>query len=469
MRPKTIISVWIQSWLLFSALIFHPVATMGAEKLDEDQAAIARGKYILEHGSFLSPAWKGETWDKLKSVSKPIPTEAFRNETQAISFNKTPELRTQTRFGLHPAPFPNNDLPMGLRPAWTRDGRMKGLQIDCLLCHGGSIGGKSYVGLGNTTLDMVSFLNAMTRAEGRALPILTFNLNSTRGTVNAGQLAIVLFGLRNPDLTFRTIPINLGANLPEQDVPAWWNLSRKSTIYLDGRTPGESSRSIMQFYLPELTEDQFSAYEPAFKDLLAYLTSIKPPKYPFAIDSAKATKGKSIFEKTCSKCHGTYGENSSYPDQVVDLAMIGTDPARAKGLSDKSIDYYNSTWFGQVHKVDKSVPIGYQAPPLDGVWATAPYLHNGSVPTLYDLLKSDQRPARFIRHTTTDFENYDQQKVGWKVKRLTPSDQPKYQDSFQTRSVYDSSRFGLGNQGHTFGDKLTDDQRDNIVEYLKSL
>ena len=225
----------------------------------------------------------------------------------------------------------------------------------------------------------------------------------------------------------------------------------------------------MQFYLPELTEDQFSAYEPAFKYLLAYLRSIKPPKYPFAIDSAKATKGKSIFEKTCSKCHGTYGENLSYPDQVVDLAIIGTDPARAKGLSDKSIDYYNSTWFGQVHKVDKTVPIGYQAPPLDGVWATAPYLHNGSVPTLYDLLKSDQRPARFIRQATTDFENYDQQKVGWKVKRLPPSDQPKYQDSFQTRSVFDSSRFGLGNQGHTFGDKLSDDQRDNVVEYLKSL
>jgi hypothetical protein len=109
---------------------------------------------------------------------------------------------------------------------------------------------------------------------------------------------------------------------------------------------------------------------------------------------------------------------SSYPDQVIDLSVIGTDPARAKGVSDKSIDHYNATWFGKIHAVDKTVPLGYQAPPLDGVWATAPYLHNGSVPTVYDLLNSGGRPARFLRHATTGVENFDPLHLGWKVRRL---------------------------------------------------
>ena len=70
--------------------------------------------------------------------------------------------------------------------------------------------------------------------------------------------------------------------------------------------------------------------------------------------------------------------------------------------------------------------IGYQAPPLDGIWATAPYLHNGSVPTLYHLLKSSDRPARFRRPPSTDFEHYDQVKVGWKFEPVT--DAPRTHD-----------------------------------------
>ena len=253
--------------------------------LAEDNASAERGRYVLQNGSFLLPAWGPKTWDLVTKSSKPLPAPYQQAD-------QTSAQQAMTRFGLHPAPFDNNNLPMGLRPAWSRDGRTQGLQIDCLLCHGGSIGGKSYVGLGNSTLDMVTFLNAMTRADGKRPPLLTFNLNSERGTVNAGQLAIVLFSLRNADLSMRPVPLALGANLPEQDVPAWWNVAKKSTIYLDGRTPGESARSLMQFYLGELSEDQFAAYEPAFKDILAYIRSLKPPKYPFQIDQAKADAGE---------------------------------------------------------------------------------------------------------------------------------------------------------------------------------
>ncbi|MFM1801251.1 MAG: hypothetical protein RJA81_603, partial [Planctomycetota bacterium] len=285
----------------------------------------------------------------------------------------------------------------------------------------------------------------------------------------AGQLAIVLFSLRNTDLSLRTIPMPLDANVPEQDVPPWWHLKRKSTIYIDGRTPGDSARSLMQFYLGELSEAQFAELEPNFKDLMSYIYTIEPPKYPFRIDSDLAAKGRSVFEKNCSECHGTYGESVNYPDLVIDLDIIGTDSARAKGVSEKSIDHYNATWFGRVHPVDKTVPLGYQAPPLEGVWATAPYLHNGSVPTIYNLLNSKSRPDRFVRHTTTEFENYDRENLGWKVKPIDSAENPVFDDLFQNRSIFDSRRYGLGNQGHTFGDKLSEDDRMAVIEYLKTL
>jgi mono/diheme cytochrome c family protein len=450
--------------LLLAAGLFSS-ESFGIDR-DNSPEAAARGRLVVEKGSYLTAAWKIDTWDKLKSTTKPLPE----------SLQTTPETKktdaatiAQLRYGLHPAPFDNDNLPMGLRRALEKDGKTQGLQIDCLICHGGSIGGKSYVGLGNSTLDFVTFLNAMTRTEGKRPPILTFNLNSTRGTVNAGQLAIVLFSLRNPDLTMRNFPMPLDANLPEQDVPPWWHLARKSTIYIDARTPGESARSLMQFYLGELSEAQFAALEPKFKDLMSYLSTIKPPKWPFEIDQAKAAAGRSIFEKNCSECHGTYGDKPYYPDRLVELDEIGTDPARARGVSEKSIDHYNSTWFGRVHPVDKTVPTGYQAPPLDGVWATAPYLHNGSVPTLDDLLNSKSRPNRFIRHTSTEFENYDREKVGWRVKRIEAGEKPIFSDLFQNRSIFDSSRYGLGNGGHTFGDKLSDRDRSAVIEYLKTL
>ncbi|MFM7128446.1 MAG: hypothetical protein ACKO0V_03700, partial [bacterium] len=233
-----------------------------------DPQAAARGREVVEKGSYLTAAWDLDTWEKLKQSTKPLP-DLLRTtpETQKTDADTIARLR----FGLHPAPFPNDNLPMGLRPALMKDQKTLGLQIDCLICHGGSIGGKSYAGMGNSTLDFVTFLNAMTRTEGRRPPILTFNLNSTRGTVNAGQLAIVLFSLRNPDLTMRSFPMPLESNLPEQDVPPWWHLAKKSTIYIDARTPGESARSLMQFYLGELTEAQFAGLEPKFKDLMAYL------------------------------------------------------------------------------------------------------------------------------------------------------------------------------------------------------
>ncbi len=461
--------MWLRSsgfWIVLWTLVVSPASgsePKGPEAVTVDSSAAERGRIALTSTGFLKPEWSesaykraGRLWDH----SSPDPDADPAGYAAAFRF----------RYGLHPAPYPNDGLPMGLRRGLGPGGVKKGLQIDCMACHGGSIGGKSYVGLGNTQLDLRALLNEMTTADGRRPPPPAFILNSSRGTNNAGQVAAVLLSLHNTDLSFRSFPLPLAANLPEMDTPAWWHLKRKATMYYDGRTDARSARTNMQFMLGEKNLEQFKALEPAFRDLQAYLKSLEPPKYPFPIDSARSERGKAVFEKSCARCHGTYGPGGAYPNKIVPLDVIGTDPARLKGLSDRLVAHYNSTWLGADYPV-KSERVGYQAPPLDGIWATAPYLHNGTAPTLHTLLQSSTRPRRFTRPPSTEFEHYDAVHVGWKFTEVTAEEQSSTarRSAFQGRFIVNTSRFGMGNKGHTFGDRLTEGQRMDLIEYLKTL
>jgi mono/diheme cytochrome c family protein len=424
----------------------------------EPPSSAERGERVLTARSLLKPAWKAESYRNVgKLWGEAAPDPATQPEAYAEAFRQ--------RYGLNAAPYPNDGLPMGLKRGAYPDGTRGGIQIDCLMCHGGSIGGKSYIGLGNTQIDARRLLDELTHADGRLLPPTTFVVNSSRGTVNAGMFSAVLLSLRNTDLSRRLFPINLGATLPELDTPPWWNLARKKTMYYDGRTPADSVRTNMQFLLGEKSLEDLKALEPDFRDLQAFLRSLKAPKYPFPMDVAHAASGQRVFEKTCARCHGTYGESGEYPSKIVALDVIGTDRARAVGLSDKLVAHYNATWLGEPHPANPRMT-GYQAPPLDGIWASAPYLHNGSVPTLHHLLKSSSRPARFKRPPSTDFSHYDRVHVGWTYEvvespnSLTREERPFY---------FDTARYGLGNGGHDFGDKLSEDDRMSVIEYLKTL
>jgi hypothetical protein len=154
----------------------------------------------------------------------------------------------------------------------------------------------------------------------------------------------------------------------------------------------------------------------------------------------------------------------------VALDVIGTDRARFDGLSDRLIAHYNATWLGAEYPVDTK-RVGYQAPPLDGIWATAPYLHNGSVPTLHTLLASSSRPARFTRPPSTEFDHYDTTRVGWKFREISQDEliSTARRSPFEAKFIVDTSRFGMSNHGHTFGDKLSEGERMDLIEYLKTL
>jgi len=123
------------------------------------------------------------------------------------------------------------------------------------------------------------------------------------------------------------------------------------------------------------------------------------------------------------------------------------------------VDLYNNSWFGQGEHAAHIIPAnGYVAPPLDGVWATAPYLHNGSVPTIEAVINSAIRPTYWKRESSP--KAYDYESLGWKHE---------VKDKKVGKYTYDTTLEGYGNTGHYFGDKLNDEDRKAVLEYLKTI
>jgi mono/diheme cytochrome c family protein len=198
--------------------------------------------------------------------------------------------------------------------------------------------------------------------------------------------------------------------------------------------------------------------------------------YKRSIDAASAERGKAVYTANCAGCHGTYAESpldddrDTYPNLLFSLESIGTDPAVANmGVvhAPEFVEWYNGSYYGKITRAAPNDPFpGYTAPPLDGVWATAPYLHNGSVPTIELVLNSKARPSVWKR-VDLDDKNYDENALGWPWVRppYSQADAPANEKKF----IYDTSYWSQSNAGHAFGDHLTDAERRAVLEYLKTL
>jgi mono/diheme cytochrome c family protein len=448
---------------LFPAVAVLLFAFFPGRASADDPADVKRGRKALLGRNFTGVMWPASAYDNAWKRWDRAPAEKPKDYADAV----------MRYYGLHPAPYDNRGYPMGLQPASGLLG--KGVGTDCMLCHAGSILGKSYVGLGNSALDVHALFEDLHKASGRpgGLP---FTFSNARGTSEAASMSVYLLGYRNPDLSLHMPPRNLGVRDDMcDDVPAWWLLKKKKTMYYTGSTDSRSVRSLMQFMLlPHNLRSTFEKEEATFRDIQAYILSLEAPKYPYPIDRPLARKGEALFNRTCAKCHGTYGEDWTYPNKIVPIDEIGTDRRRYDGLSKEFGELYNRSWFAREkagwlgNEYQTKATAGYLAPPLDGVWATAPYFHNGSAPTLYHVLKSKSRPRIFTRSFRTDAEAYDTVNVGWKVKVLSCGADAKM-TPYQRRLIYDTTQPGRGNGGHTFGDELTEEQRRAVIEYLKTL
>jgi hypothetical protein len=286
----------------------------------------------------------------------------------------------------------------------------------------------------------------------------------TRGVNSADRLAAVLAAHRDP-VTFKwsnDTLIEISDKVIPSDVPAWWLLKKKNGMFYTAFGRGDFGRFLMASNLLTVNDTSESAeVDTHMPDVLAYINSLQPPKYPKPIDKPLAEKGRMIFINNCSECHGTYGKDEKYPNLVIPQSIIQTDSLLQ--LSNYSqpqfIEWFNRSWFSSGDHPAKLVPFrGYIAPPLDGVWITAPYFHNGSVPTLEAVLNSSIRPTYWSR----DFDKpeYDYVNSGWKY---SISDKPS------DRLIYNTTLLGYGNYGHYFGDKLSDEERKAVIEYLKTL
>jgi mono/diheme cytochrome c family protein len=202
--------------------------------------------------------------------------------------------------------------------------------------------------------------------------------------------------------------------------------------------------------------DRREAKQPSgLRQVLEYLSDLKPPTYPFAVDSTLAAAGATTYAATCAQCHDANGPRANSP---IPIAEIGTDRSRLDAWTAGSADALNAFGEGHAWKFSSSrkPSSGYVAPSLDGVWLNAPYLHNGSVPTLSDLLEPPaSRPTRFWR----GYDVYDQARVGF------ISDGP---DAQRLGTLLDVTQPGNDNGGHTYGTTLSAEQKRALIEYLKT-
>jgi hypothetical protein len=223
------------------------------------------------------------------------------------------------------------------------------------------------------------------------------------------------------------------------------------------------------------------------------LRDLPAPAYPFSVDLALAKRGEKLFRDNCGDCHrphngGVYdmgtdlGRAKVVSERIARAARVGftgiCPPSRTIKLPGTgetvkpcaSFEGVSLEGKGDLAMADPNEHLGYNALPLGGVWAQAPYLHNGSVPTLFHLLVPSERPAAFMKGRL----DYDKTRVGysWRLEA-----KPEREEGY----LLDTKSFpALSNRGHDTnwreGDKTYkldwSDDKDGaaaIIEYMKTL
>jgi len=256
------------------------------------------------------------------------------------------------------------------------------------------------------------------------------------------------------------IKLKMDDSFGPSDIPSIWNLKKYDREGTTMNWSGDSHDSysvIMDSALGLLGAAPHDKNEflEQVKWLQDYLRAKAPPRYPFPTDEKIAASGKNVFDQHCAGCHASEATGKRMP-----VAMVDTDPERIGTWNKENAIAANKVVrsFGIERKglVEDSL-IGYNPPFLDGIWLRAPYLHNGSVPTLRDLLTPpDKRPKVFWR----GYDLYDQVNVGF------VSQGPEAE---RVGTKYDTTERASLNKGHVQGTTLSEQEKSALLEYLKTL
>lgn len=362
--------------------------------------------------------------------------------------------------------------------------------IGCAMCHTGKAAGIFIPGLGNKNFDLgwlainsKKYLNFFDRiSDGDPLnrrPEVVRFLKS-----NSEQF---LKNVSHPDLINQTqglVPIGLirkwffdNQQIPmdswsrgQVKIPAFWGYGEKRKVgsfsdgFGDGQKPGWA---VAVELVAGQTPEGVREYEHKLEVAEGALADLLPPKYPFEIDVNKAYQGEKLFAAKCAGCHGSYAKDAEgYPVYQAPIFIpwdrVRTDNERLSGVTDLFKDLVARNPLNDLIQQAQD-DSGYFAPRLVGVWARFPYLHNASVPTIFDLLKRpEERPKKFSLWDSGEKYRFDSKKLG--LTQATVGAGPE-------RWVYDTEKLGHGNVGHYFEsfDSMTDEHRLEIIEYLKTL
>jgi hypothetical protein len=235
-----------------------------------------------------------------------------------------------------------------------------------------------------------------------------------------------------------------------------WNVGERHWVHWDGNTRSPIGRNLLaSLGLGAPLRGKHGDLDFALVKRQTDITeTIKPPRYPFAIDQAAARRGAAHFNTQCASCHG--GEETD--KRLYSVAEVGTDPNRAElftteqaGRFNKFLAELEAAGYQSAKEEGLRSTGKYFAATLGGVWARSPYLHNGSVRTMHELLMpSAQRTKTFHRGS----QDYDASQMGY-------TDGGPY--------VFDTSMRGNSNSGHEYGTKLSAEQKRELMEYLKTL
>src|SRR5262245_43259615 len=387
---------------------------------------------------------------------------------------------------------PNADAAPGkkARPRqWT---------VNCLVCHMAEIDGVAYFGAGTKTFDELWLGEALKRltsgpwralvpaASGdRALAADAHRILNSHHHDKIDSLTrarSTAFAASHVELYMRAhgnqMPAAEDVGRGDVKTPPLWHTAAKMPIgrwYTDGsfRGPFPLMASSMELEKDRPFDDLVRIVIPTIKtEFDTVVRHLRPPRYPYEIDRTLAERGRVLFNSSamgCANCHGVYDGrgNVDWPGVHTD---VGTDRSRLEVVSAGFVDAFDRSPLASGGRLRKSA--GYAATPLTGVWANYPYLHNGSVPTLYHLLgPASGRPAIF---QVMAARMLDQSRLGQPIVA-----DPAYEGLPESelirrfsgdRNWFYTGRPGSANVGHDFWSRIrTEANLRALLEYLKTL
>jgi hypothetical protein len=240
------------------------------------------------------------------------------------------------------------------------------------------------------------------------------------------------------------------------DFPAVWRLGTRKGHLLHSAGEAKSLYAVVATSAVGIGSLPHSGFEQRNEWIESFVGGLEPPPFPRPIDQELADRGKALYAERCASCHAEGGTRTG---TAIPLAELGTDPEHVLAWQQHNADRMNFVvrTLGASRSEVQGAQGGYVARPLVGTWLLGPYLHNGSVPTLWDLLSPPaQRPTVFYR----GYDVLDLDRVGF-----VSTGPAAEANGFR----FETGLRGNANGGHNYGSEIGDDEKRALVEYLKTL